>query len=91
MQCRDRRKCGRLGPFPCARPGRSAPEFGRLPVRTIAPALAYELHVAVEPLKAGRAQWRRYLPLQGGLGVIVGAAHGFGYRERNLLVVLVAG
>src|SRR6266849_4132533 len=69
------------------------PEFGRLPVGAIAPALADQLQVAVEALKAAGTQCRRHLTLQRGLGVIVGAAGGFGYgvKRRSILLLLAGG
>ena len=62
---------------------RTVLELGRLPVRAVALALADELQVAVEPVKSCRPQVRRHLPLQRGLGVIAGAAHGSGYCKRS--------
>src|SRR4029077_16832410 len=69
------------------------PEFGRLPVGAIAPALADQLQVAVEALKARRAQRRRHLALQPGLRVIVGAARGFrdGERSHPFILLLLTG
>jgi hypothetical protein len=58
-------------------------ELGALPIRAVTPALANQLQVAVEPVKACRPHVRRHLPLQRGLGVIAGAAHSSGYREWN--------
>ena len=67
------------------------PEFGRLPVGAISPALANQLQIAVEPVKAGGAQSRRYLPLQGGLRVIVGTAHRFCHGKRCGIILLLTG
>jgi hypothetical protein len=47
----------------CASATRLVLELGCLPVRAIASALANELQIAVEPMKTGGAQIRRYLPL----------------------------
>src|ERR1700675_1053784 len=63
-------------------------EFGRLPVRPVALTLPNEFEVAVEALEAARPQGGRHLALQCGLGVILEAAHRFGYGEGNLAAII---
>ena len=74
---------GECGAVIAARVAYAVLELGRLPVRAVALALADKLQVAVEPVKSCRPQVRRHLPLQRGLGVIAGAAHGSGYCKRS--------
>src|ERR1700730_7007735 len=61
-------------------------ELGRLPVRTVAPALAHELQIAVEAMEAGCPQIRRYLPLQCGFRVIAGPTDRSGHSDLHCRV-----
>src|SRR5436190_19331518 len=62
-------------------------ELGRLPVRTVAPTLSDELQVAVESVETVGSQVCRYLALQRGLRVIIGATHGSGHRQLQGFVI----
>src|SRR5437879_8384354 len=84
-----------LGPTGCGRRGVvvSASMLGAvlepcvLPARSIAPALANQLQVAVEALESVRAKRRRYLPLQTSLRMVALAAERPRHCSESTVVV----
>src|ERR1700724_1067979 len=82
------RSIGRLerGAVVSASVTRPVLELGRLAVRTVAPALAHELQIAVEAVEGGCRQRRRYLPLKRDFRMIAGATYRSRHGELQCLV-----
>ena len=79
--------CGRRGVVVRAFMLGAVLEPGMLPARSIAPALANQLQVAIEALKATRAKCRRNLPLQSSLRVVLFATARLRHGTETAAVV----